>query len=169
MEYFVISAKFVPLKYYTLSSQLQRLTSFSVGCSGRRILSPGQIAVMRKWSILLYNQRFQVCWLVVMCNRWVLVVDAPPIVCTGKTRCMNATCDNYDPDFDFAPTQQEVNYNAFSELCWNAVVSCNQANWIWLSEKNDCKYNWTKEIQKISSLISVFQKMFQITPKELSR
>ena len=31
MEYFVISAKFVPLKYYTLSSQLQRLTSFSVG------------------------------------------------------------------------------------------------------------------------------------------
>ena len=50
MEYFVISAKFVPLKYYTLSSQLQRLTSFSVGCSGRRIPSPGQIAVMRKWS-----------------------------------------------------------------------------------------------------------------------
>ena len=54
MEYFVISAKFVPLKYYTLSSQLQRLTSFSVGCSGRRILSPGQIAVMRKWSIQVY-------------------------------------------------------------------------------------------------------------------
>ena len=52
MEYFVISAKFVPLKYYTLSSKLQRLTLFSVGCSGRRILSPGQIAVMRKWSIL---------------------------------------------------------------------------------------------------------------------
>ena len=51
MEYFVISAKFVPLKYYTLSSQLQCLTLFSVGCSGRRILSPGQIAVMRKWSI----------------------------------------------------------------------------------------------------------------------
>ena len=50
MEYFLISAKFVPLKYYTLSSQLRRLTSFSVGCSGRRILSPGQIAVMRKWS-----------------------------------------------------------------------------------------------------------------------
>ena len=50
MEYFVISAKFIPLKYYTLSSQLRRLTSFSVGCSGRRILSPGQIAVMRKWS-----------------------------------------------------------------------------------------------------------------------
>ena len=47
----MISAKFVPLKYYTLSSQLRRLTSFSVGCSGRRILSPGQIAVMRKWSI----------------------------------------------------------------------------------------------------------------------
>ena len=57
MEYFVISAKFVPLKYYTLSSQLQRLTSFSVGCSGRRILSPGQIAVMRKWSIMAYSRR----------------------------------------------------------------------------------------------------------------
>ena len=28
MEYFVISAKFVPLKYYTLSLQLRRLTSF---------------------------------------------------------------------------------------------------------------------------------------------
>ena len=27
MEYFVISAKFVPLKYYTLSSQLQRAAS----------------------------------------------------------------------------------------------------------------------------------------------
>ena len=51
MEYFVISAKFVLLKYYTLSSQLRRLTSFSVGCSGRRIPSPNQIAVMRKWSI----------------------------------------------------------------------------------------------------------------------
>ena len=51
MEYFVISAKFVPLKYYTLSSQLQRLVSFSVGCSGRRILSPGQINIMRKWCI----------------------------------------------------------------------------------------------------------------------
>ena len=62
MEYFVISAKFVPLKYYTLSSQLQRLTSFSVGCSGRRILSPGQIAVMRKWSInqiLIKVNRYQ--------------------------------------------------------------------------------------------------------------
>ena len=34
MEYFVISAKFVPLKYYTLSSQLRRLTSFSVGLFG---------------------------------------------------------------------------------------------------------------------------------------
>ena len=52
MEYFLISAKFVPLKYYTLSSQLQRLASFSVGCSGRRILSPGQINIMRKWRIL---------------------------------------------------------------------------------------------------------------------
>ena len=54
MEYFVISAKFVPLKYYTLSSQLRRLTLFSVGCLGQRILSPGQIAVMRKWSINMH-------------------------------------------------------------------------------------------------------------------
>ena len=49
------SAKFVPLKYYTLSSQLRRLTSFSVGCSVRRILSPGQIAAMRKWSIPFFE------------------------------------------------------------------------------------------------------------------
>ena len=55
MEYFVISAKFVPLKYYTLSSQLHRLASFSVGCSGRRILSPGQINIMRKWSIARHS------------------------------------------------------------------------------------------------------------------
>ena len=47
----MISAKFVPLKYYTLSSQLQCLASFSVGCSGRRSLSPGQINIMRKWCI----------------------------------------------------------------------------------------------------------------------
>ena len=59
MEYFVISTKFVPLKYYTLSSQLQRLTSFSVGCSGWRILSPGQIAVMRKWSIVYFYHEFK--------------------------------------------------------------------------------------------------------------
>ena len=58
MEYFMISAKFVPLKYYTLSSQLQRLTLFSVGCSGRRILSPGQIAVMQKWSICYGKKHF---------------------------------------------------------------------------------------------------------------
>ena len=61
MEYFVISAKFVPLKYYTLSSQLQRLASFSVGCSGRRILSPGQINIMRKWCIIL---------VVHVCKQW---------------------------------------------------------------------------------------------------
>ena len=61
MEYFVISAKFVPLKYYTLSSQLQRLTSFSVGCSGLRILSPGQIAVMLKWSIVRLQQALCAC------------------------------------------------------------------------------------------------------------
>ena len=63
---------FVPLKYSTLSSQLQRLTSFSVGCSGRRILSPGQIAVMRKWSIPCFSVRtvvkITVCCL--MCWYW---------------------------------------------------------------------------------------------------
>ena len=56
MEYFVISAKFVPLKYYTLSSQLQRLASFSVGCSGRRILSPGQINIMRKGVLFVISK-----------------------------------------------------------------------------------------------------------------
>ena len=39
----MISAKFFPLKYYTLSSQLPCST---VECSGRRILSPGQIAIV---------------------------------------------------------------------------------------------------------------------------
>ena len=39
----MISAKFVPLKYYTLSSQLPCST---VECSGRGILSPGQIAII---------------------------------------------------------------------------------------------------------------------------
>ena len=68
----MISAKFVPLKYYTLSSQLQRLTSFSVGCSGRRILSPGQIAVMRKWSIdLVLNFHLQSLQVYTACSHTV--------------------------------------------------------------------------------------------------
>ena len=48
MEYFVISAKFVPLKYYTLSSQLRRLTSFSVGLFGSANSVTRSYPVMRK-------------------------------------------------------------------------------------------------------------------------
>ena len=48
MEYFVISAKFVPLKYYTLSSQLRRLTSFSVGLFGSANSVNRCYPVMRK-------------------------------------------------------------------------------------------------------------------------
>ena len=48
MEYFAISAKFVPLKYYTLSSQLRRLTSFSVGLFGSGNSVTPSYPVMRK-------------------------------------------------------------------------------------------------------------------------
>ena len=63
MEYFVISAKFVPLKYYTLSSQLRRLTSFSVGLFGSANSVTRSYPVMRKscitqrrWSFLLEHR-----------------------------------------------------------------------------------------------------------------
>ena len=52
MEYFVISAKFVPLKYYALSSQLRRLTSFSVGLFGSANWVTRSYPVMRKSCIL---------------------------------------------------------------------------------------------------------------------
>ena len=52
MEYFVISAKFVPLKYYTLSSQLRRLTSFSVGLFGSANSVTRSYPVMRKSCIV---------------------------------------------------------------------------------------------------------------------
>ena len=48
MEYFEISAKFVPLKYYTLSSQLRRLTSFSVGLFGSANSVTRSYPVMQK-------------------------------------------------------------------------------------------------------------------------
>ena len=54
MEYFVISAKFVPLKYYTLSSQLRRLTSFSVGLFGSANSVTQSYPVMRKSCIGRY-------------------------------------------------------------------------------------------------------------------
>ena len=44
----MISAKFVPLKYYTLSSQLRRLTSFSVGLFGSANSVSRSYPVMRK-------------------------------------------------------------------------------------------------------------------------
>ena len=54
MEYFVISAEFVPLKYYTLSSQLRRLTSFSVGLFGSVNSVTRSYPVMRKSCIEPY-------------------------------------------------------------------------------------------------------------------
>ena len=53
MEYFVISAEFVPLKYYTLSSQLRRLTSFSVGLFGSANSVTWSYPVMQKSCIHL--------------------------------------------------------------------------------------------------------------------
>ena len=44
----MISAKFVPLKYYTLSSQPRRLTSFSVGLFGSANSVTRSYPVMRK-------------------------------------------------------------------------------------------------------------------------
>ena len=57
MEYFVISAKFVPLKYYTLSSQLPRLTSFSVGLFGSANSVTRSYPVMRKSCIVLHKKK----------------------------------------------------------------------------------------------------------------
>ena len=58
MEYFVISAKFVPLKYYTLSSQLRRLASFSVGLFGSANSVTRSYPVMRKSCIPGFLSRF---------------------------------------------------------------------------------------------------------------
>ena len=49
----MISAKFVPLKYYTLSSQQRRLTSFSVGLFGSANSVTRSYPVMRKSCILV--------------------------------------------------------------------------------------------------------------------
>ena len=49
----MISAKFVPLKYYTLSLQLRRLTSFSVGLFGSANSVTRSYPVMRKSCILV--------------------------------------------------------------------------------------------------------------------
>ena len=59
MEYFVISAKFNPLKYYTLSSQLRRLTSFSVGLFGSANSVTRRYPVMRKSCIVrVYTESY---------------------------------------------------------------------------------------------------------------
>ena len=52
----MISAKFVPLKYYTLSSQLRRLTSFSVGLFGSANSVTRSYPVMRKSCISHTNE-----------------------------------------------------------------------------------------------------------------
>ena len=62
MEYFVISAKFVPLKYYTFSSQLRRLTSFSVGLFGSANSVTRSYPVMRKSCIEVHNQLIYRFW-----------------------------------------------------------------------------------------------------------
>ena len=51
----MISAKFVPLKYYTLSSELRRLTSFSVGLFGSANSVTRSYPVMRKSCITVLN------------------------------------------------------------------------------------------------------------------
>ena len=61
MEYFVISAKFVPLKYYTLSSQMRRLTSFSVGLLGSANSVTRSYPVMRKSCIACYSKFLNSC------------------------------------------------------------------------------------------------------------
>ena len=48
----MISAKFVPLKYYTLSSQLRRLTAFSVGLFWSANSVTRSYPVMRKSCII---------------------------------------------------------------------------------------------------------------------
>ena len=62
MEYFVISAKFVPLKYYTLSSQLRRLTSFSVGLFGSANSVTRSYPVMRKSCISFKDKATSICY-----------------------------------------------------------------------------------------------------------
>ena len=57
----MISAKFVPLKYYTLSSQLRRLTSFSVGLFGSANSVTRSYPVMRKSCIMHFNICMIVC------------------------------------------------------------------------------------------------------------
>ena len=66
MEFFVISAKFVPLKYYTLSSQLRRLTSFSVALFGSANYVTRSYPVMRKscirdWLIVQVQHVHYIC------------------------------------------------------------------------------------------------------------
>ena len=71
MEYFVISAKFVPLKYYTLSSQLRRLTSFSVGLFGSANSVTRSYPVMRKSCIgdcLLLYEMSKIAKLQILCR-----------------------------------------------------------------------------------------------------
>ena len=64
----MISAKFVPLKYYTLSSQLRRLTSFSVGLFGSANSLTRSYPVMRKsciglhMKILNFSGQFETYW-----------------------------------------------------------------------------------------------------------
>ena len=80
MEYFVISAKFVPLKYYTLSSQLRRLTSFSVGLFGSANSVTRSYPVMRKSCIRLFLLQKSILWqesniFQGQCSRFVMIIS----------------------------------------------------------------------------------------------
>ena len=65
----MISAKFVPLKYYTLSSQLRRLTSFSVGLFGSANSVIRSYPVMRKSCIYSVSQCME-CQSGHKCEMW---------------------------------------------------------------------------------------------------
>ena len=56
----MISAKFVPLKYYTLSSQLQRLTSFSVG-SANSVTRPDRRNAKMVYKAQICNVEALIC------------------------------------------------------------------------------------------------------------
>ena len=64
----MISAKFVPLKYYTLSSQLRRLTSFSVGLFGSANSVTRSYPVMRKSSINRRNKKIDCRYADLLCK-----------------------------------------------------------------------------------------------------
>ena len=70
----MISAKFVPLKYYTLSSQLRRLTSFSLGLFGSANSVTRSYPVMRKSCI---DRKFEIYLCGFMFINMILIIKNP--------------------------------------------------------------------------------------------